>query len=146
MTVEAALGAEMEFHLSYAKQDVKGRGSGNNRNGISRKRLKGDLGEIEIEAPRNRNANFEPHSLKLVAWKDYRAVTQGLKEIDQSVCETEASTVLKVVYLAVNQASRKWTMPIQNWKLALNRFSIEFPAVVSMIALATTILGFLAKL
>ena len=33
---------------------------------------------------------------------------------------------LKVVYLAVNQASRKWTMPIQNWKLALNRFSIEF--------------------
>ncbi len=33
---------------------------------------------------------------------------------------------LKVVYLEVNQASRKWTMPIQNWKLALNRFSIEF--------------------
>ena len=135
------------------------------------------------------------NSLKLVAWKDYRAVTQGLKEIDQSVCETEASAALddfartwdskypqiskswrhhwdnliplfdyppqirkaiyttnaieslnsvihkatkkrklfptddaalKVVYLAVNQASRKWTMPIQNWKLALNRFSIEF--------------------
>ncbi len=33
---------------------------------------------------------------------------------------------MKVVYLAVNQASKKWTMPIQNWKLALNRFSIEF--------------------
>ena len=135
------------------------------------------------------------NSLKLVAWKDYRAVTQGLKEIYQSVCETEASAALddfartwdskypriskswrhhwdnrialfddppqirkviyttnaieslnsvirkatkkrklfptddaalKVVYLAVNQASRKWTMPIQNRKLALNRFSIEF--------------------
>ena len=35
-------------------------------------------------------------------------------------------SALKVVYLAVNQASKKWTMPIQNWKLALNRFSIEF--------------------
>ena len=34
------------------------------------------------------------NSLKLVAWKDYRAVTQGLKEIDQSVCETEASAAL----------------------------------------------------
>ncbi len=34
------------------------------------------------------------HSLKLVAWKDYRAVTQGLKEIYQSVCETEASAAL----------------------------------------------------
>ena len=364
MTVEAALGAEMEDYLGYAKHDVKGRGSGNSRNGISRKRLKGDHGEIEIETPRDRNASFEPqfihkgqtrltrmddqilflyakglttreivetfqemygaevstsliskvtdqvieqviewqnrpldalypvvyldcivlktrqdkrvinkslylalginiqghkellgmwlaqtegakfwlsvlselktrglndiliacvdglkgfpdaiaaeypdtqvqlcivhmirHSLKLVAWKDYRAVTQGLKEIYQSVCETEASAALddfartwdskypriskswrhhwdnliplfayppqirkaiyttnaieslnsvirkatkkrklfptddaalKVVYLAVNQASRKWTMPIQNWKLALNRFSIEF--------------------
>lgn len=32
----------------------------------------------------------------------------------------------KVVYLAIEQASRKWTMPIQNWKMALNRFVIEF--------------------
>ena len=60
MTVEAALGAEMEDHLGYAKHDVKGRGSGNSRNGISRKRLKGDHGEIEIETPRDRNASFEP--------------------------------------------------------------------------------------
>lgn len=33
---------------------------------------------------------------------------------------------LKVVYLAIEQASRKWTMPIRNWKMALNRFIIEF--------------------
>jgi putative transposase len=32
----------------------------------------------------------------------------------------------KVVYLAIEQASRKWTMPIQNWKMALNRFVLEF--------------------
>lgn len=32
----------------------------------------------------------------------------------------------KVIYLAVQQASKKWTMPIQNWKAALNRFMIEF--------------------
>ncbi len=32
----------------------------------------------------------------------------------------------KVVYLAVAAASKKWTMPIRNWKLALNRFMIEF--------------------
>ena len=32
----------------------------------------------------------------------------------------------KVVYLAIEQASRKCTMPIQNWKMALNRFVIEF--------------------
>jgi putative transposase len=32
----------------------------------------------------------------------------------------------KVVYLAIRQASEKWTMPIRNWKLALNRFMIMF--------------------
>ena len=32
----------------------------------------------------------------------------------------------KVIYLAIAQASKKWTMPIQNWRSALNRFMIEF--------------------
>ena len=32
----------------------------------------------------------------------------------------------KVVYLAVQEASKKWSMPIRNWKMALNRFMIEF--------------------
>jgi transposase-like protein len=32
----------------------------------------------------------------------------------------------KVVYLAILDASKKWTMPIKNWRSALNRFMIEF--------------------
>ena len=32
----------------------------------------------------------------------------------------------KVVYLAIMEAPKKWTMPIRNWKPALNRFMIEF--------------------
>lgn len=32
----------------------------------------------------------------------------------------------KVIYLAIQDASKKWTMPIRNWKQALNRFMIEF--------------------
>ncbi|WP_435235874.1 IS256 family transposase [Psychromonas sp. PT13] len=32
----------------------------------------------------------------------------------------------KVVYLAIMDASKKWTMPIRNWKTALNRFMIMF--------------------
>jgi len=32
----------------------------------------------------------------------------------------------KVIYLAIREASKKWTMPIRNWKRALNRFIIEF--------------------
>ncbi|NLY63411.1 MAG: IS256 family transposase [Alcaligenaceae bacterium] len=37
----------------------------------------------------------------------------------------------KVVYLAIMDASKKWTMPIRNWKLALNRFIIEFEERIS---------------
>jgi len=29
-------------------------------------------------------------------------------------------------YLALNNISKKWTMPIRDWKAALNRFAIQF--------------------
>ena len=32
----------------------------------------------------------------------------------------------KVVYLAIMDASKNWTMPIRNWKAAMNRFMIRF--------------------
>lgn len=38
---------------------------------------------------------------------------------------TDASA-LKVIYLAIGEASKKWTMPIRNWKPALNHFIIVF--------------------
>ncbi|WP_298218550.1 IS256 family transposase [Halothiobacillus sp.] len=34
--------------------------------------------------------------------------------------------LLKLFYLALNNISRKWTMPIRDWKAALNRFTIQF--------------------
>jgi hypothetical protein len=32
----------------------------------------------------------------------------------------------KVIYLAIAQASKKWTIPVQNWRMALSRFMTEF--------------------
>ena len=64
MAVEAALGAEVEDHLGYARHESKGRGSGNSRNGYSSKTLKGDHGEIEIDIPRDRNGSFEPQLIR----------------------------------------------------------------------------------
>jgi putative transposase len=58
--VERALNTELTHHLGYEKNDPEGRGSGNSRNGKSRKKLKGDFGEIEIEVPRDREGAFEP--------------------------------------------------------------------------------------
>ena len=35
------------------------------------------------------------------------------------------TSAMKAVYLAIMQVSKKWTMPIQNWRAAMNRFEIE---------------------
>ncbi|WP_080227285.1 IS256 family transposase [Salmonella enterica] len=135
------------------------------------------------------------NSLKYVAWKDYKAVTSGLKAVYQAPTEEAAlmaldafagewdgkypqiskswrahwenlntlfsyppdirkaiyttnaieslnsviraaikkrkvfptdDSVRKVIYLAIKDASKKWSMPIQNWRLAMSRFIIEF--------------------
>ena len=34
--------------------------------------------------------------------------------------------LLKLFYLALNNISKKWTMPLRDWKAALTRFTIQF--------------------
>jgi putative transposase len=34
--------------------------------------------------------------------------------------------MFKLLYLALTNISKKWTMPIKDWKMALNQFSIMF--------------------
>jgi putative transposase len=36
-------------------------------------------------------------------------------------------SLMKVLYLAIRGVSKKWNLPIRDWKLALNRFAIMFP-------------------
>lgn len=64
MTVEKAIEAEMEHHLGYEKHSVLGKNTGNNRNGHSKKILKSDAGEVELNIPRDRNGDFEPQLIK----------------------------------------------------------------------------------
>ena len=35
-------------------------------------------------------------------------------------------SALKIIYMAIHEASRRWTMPIHHWKAALNHFAILF--------------------
>lgn len=58
--VSRVMEAEMTEHLGYDKNDPKGRGSGNSRNGLGAKKVKTPKGEIDITVPRDRNGTFEP--------------------------------------------------------------------------------------
>ncbi len=73
--IERCLETELEVHLGYPKHGRRERGTGNARNGTSRKRLKGAQGEIEIGVPRDRQASFEPqliqkHQTRLDGFED----------------------------------------------------------------------------
>lgn len=58
--LERAMAAELTHHLGYEKHAVSGRGSGNSRNGNSKKTIQSDHGAVELEVPRDRNGTFEP--------------------------------------------------------------------------------------
>jgi len=45
----------------------------------------------------------------------------------------------KVVYLAIMDASKKWTMPIRNWKTSLNRFMVTFEGRLKDLHLKTVV-------
>ena len=62
--LEQMLENEMNEHLGYQKHSSKGDHSGNSRNGRTKKTLKSNYGEVEIEVPRDRNSNFEPIAVK----------------------------------------------------------------------------------
>ena len=34
--------------------------------------------------------------------------------------------IIKILYLALRNVSKRWTMPIKNWKAALNMFAVKF--------------------
>jgi len=62
--LERALAGEMTEFLGYAPNDPAGNNSGNSRNGVTAKTLKGDFGELELNTPRDRNGEFEPRMVR----------------------------------------------------------------------------------
>lgn len=155
---ERCLETELDVHLGYPKHGRREDGSDNARNGMSRKKLKGAQGQIEIAVPRDRQARFEPqfiqkHQTRLdgfenkilalyargMTTRDIQTQVQDLHGV--GVSPTFISTikvthnhrifpsdeaVFKLVYSAIQNIAKKWTMPIHNWKPALRCFAIEF--------------------
>jgi transposase-like protein len=58
--LETALEVEMEDHLGCAKHAPAGRNTSNSRKGTRSKTLLTEVGEVEIDVPRDREGSFEP--------------------------------------------------------------------------------------
>jgi putative transposase len=126
MTVEAALGAEMEHHLGYEKHAPEGRNTGNSRNGKSSKKLKGKHGEVRIDTPRDRKGTFQPKLLgkyqtRLTAFDDQilclyakgmttRQIVDAFKEMYGA--EVSATLVSKVTDAVIDQMTEWQSRPL----------------------------------
>jgi len=76
--------------------------------------------------------------IPFLAFPDYirRAIytTNAIESINRQIrkiikskgCFPNDEAVFKLVFLALQNAQKKWTMPIREWKLALNQFCILF--------------------
>jgi putative transposase len=80
--LESALEGEITDHLGYDKHDPAGRATGNSRNGVRSKTVLTDVGEVEIDVPRDREASFEP---RIVAKRQKR-----LSGVDEMVISLSA--------------------------------------------------------
>ena len=59
-TIQTMLEAEIEHELGYAKNSVSEKNTSNSRNGYSKKTVRSEYGNINLDIPRDRNAEFEP--------------------------------------------------------------------------------------
>ena len=59
-TLEQMLEAELENQLGYSRYNYKEKNTENSRNGYSKKKVRSDYGNIDLQIPRDRNSEFEP--------------------------------------------------------------------------------------
>ena len=69
--------------------------------------------------PQIRKAIYTTHAIESLN----RVIRKATKR--RKVFPTDDSAG-KVIYLAIREASKKWSMPIRDWKAALSRFMILF--------------------
>jgi hypothetical protein len=97
-TVESALQAELDEHLGYERHAAEGRGSGNSRNGYSSKTLKGELGEVSIQTPRDRNSSFQPQLIVKGQTRLQRLDQQILAFYAKGMTTRDIADTLREVY------------------------------------------------
>jgi len=96
ITVEAALNAELDDHLGFSKYEQSD--AGNYRNGSTRKTLRTEDGQLELDTPRDRSGSFEP---KLAKKHQRRSISMDDKILflyAQGISTREIVTTFKEMY------------------------------------------------
>jgi putative transposase len=62
--LEAIYDGEITDHLGYQRHEQRASIDGNSRNGYTEKKVRSNLGEINLDVPRDRYSTFEPKVVK----------------------------------------------------------------------------------
>ncbi|PYG88009.1 transposase-like protein [Ruminiclostridium sufflavum DSM 19573] len=63
-TIQRMLNSEPDDELGYEKYDTQNKETDDSRNGFSKKMVRSEFGEIDLDIPRDRNGEFEPQIVK----------------------------------------------------------------------------------
>ena len=78
------------------------------------------------------------YAIPFLSYPDYirKAIytTNAIESVNRSLCKVlknrnsflNDESALKLMYLALQNIAKKWTMPVREWTLALNQFAIIF--------------------
>jgi len=78
-----------------------------------------DLSEFFKYSPEIRKAIYTTNAVESLNFSLRKVIKNKLIFVNDDA-------IFKILYLAIRNASEKWTMPIRNWGQALNQFAIEF--------------------
>lgn len=96
--LQEMLEAEMDDHLGYSKYDYKNKETDDSRNGYSPKTVVSSVGEIDLDIPRDRKAEFEPQIVQKHQTDISNIEDQVLSMYAKGMTTRDISTHLHDVY------------------------------------------------
>lgn len=78
-----------------------------------------DLSEFFKYPPEIRHAIYTTNAIESLNYQVRKVTKNRLAFVNDDA-------IFKILFLAIGNASKKWTMPIRNWGMALNQFAILF--------------------
>ena len=128
-TIQTILETEIEHEPGYAKNSVSEKNTSISRNGYSKKTVRSEYGNINLDIPKDRNAEFEPQMIRKLIYttNPIEILNRQLRKYTKtkSLYPTDEA-LMKSVYLSLKEATKKWTGRISGWGEIYSQLSIYF--------------------
>lgn len=96
--IQSILEEEMKKHLGYDRYEHENRIKNNYRNGSYKKSVKSSFGNVELEIPRDRNSEFEPHIIPKYQYDISKIESQIINLYSKGVSTRDISDTLHEIY------------------------------------------------